>query len=81
MQSEQPKADSPKRKRRWFQFNLRALFVVVAIVAVQCAVCLPIVREWREQRRIVAELDELMAHYLRIIMRHGAQPINDNATQ
>ena len=33
--------------RRRFQFRLRTLFVVVTIVAVQCAVCLPAYREWQ----------------------------------
>jgi hypothetical protein len=30
-------ADPPKRKRRWFQFSLRTLLVVVTLVAVACA--------------------------------------------
>ncbi|HEV2970986.1 MAG TPA: hypothetical protein VGY55_13520 [Pirellulales bacterium] len=34
MQTEPPKAEQPKRKRRWFQFSLRSLFVVTTIVAV-----------------------------------------------
>jgi hypothetical protein len=43
-------AEPPKCKRRWFQFRLRTLLAVVAIVAVQCAVCLPMLREWRAAR-------------------------------
>jgi hypothetical protein len=35
MQTEPSKADPPKRKRRWFQFSLRTLMLLVAIVAVQ----------------------------------------------
>jgi hypothetical protein len=34
MQPEPPKADPPKRKRRWFQFSLRTLMIVVALLAV-----------------------------------------------
>ena len=30
MQTEPPKAEPPKRKRRWFQFSLRSLFYGVA---------------------------------------------------
>jgi hypothetical protein len=37
MQTEPPKADSPNRKRRWFQFSLRSLMIVVAVLAVPCA--------------------------------------------
>jgi hypothetical protein len=42
MPSELPKADPPKRKRRWFQFSLRTLFVIVTILALDRAICLPI---------------------------------------
>ena len=44
-------ADQPSPHRR-FQFRLRTLFVVAAIVAVQCAVCLPMLKEWQAQREI-----------------------------
>ena len=37
MQTEPPKADPPKRQRRWFQFSLRTLFVVVTAWAVLLA--------------------------------------------
>ena len=30
------KADLPKRKRRWFQFSLRTLLIVVTLLAVPC---------------------------------------------
>ena len=36
MQTEPPKAEPPKRKRRWFQFSLRTLLIVVAVLAVLC---------------------------------------------
>jgi Leucine rich repeat/Leucine Rich repeat len=36
MEAEPPKADPPKRKRRWFQFSLRSLMIFTAIVAVGC---------------------------------------------
>jgi hypothetical protein len=36
MQTEPSEAEPPKRKRRWFQFSLRAL-LVVTLLAVACA--------------------------------------------
>jgi hypothetical protein len=34
MQTEPPKADLPKRKRRWFQFSLRTLLIAVTLLCV-----------------------------------------------
>jgi hypothetical protein len=34
METEPPKADPPKRKRRWFQFSLRSLMIGVTLLAV-----------------------------------------------
>jgi hypothetical protein len=45
-------ADQPSPRRR-FQFRLRTLFVVLTIVAVQCAVCLPGLRQWQRMQRSV----------------------------
>jgi hypothetical protein len=62
MEAEPIKAALPKRKRRWFQFSLRTLLIVTTVVAVQCAVCLPIFRDWQkynstaERVRRVSEL-------------------------
>jgi hypothetical protein len=36
MQTEPPKADPPKLKRRWFQFSLRTLLIAVTLLAVVC---------------------------------------------
>ena len=36
MEAEPPQADRPKRKRRWFQFNLRTLMIGVTLLAVAC---------------------------------------------
>jgi Tfp pilus assembly major pilin PilA len=52
MRTEPPNAEPPKRKRRWFQFSLRTLMIVVAIVAVQCAVCLPMLKKWQTQQKM-----------------------------
>jgi hypothetical protein len=37
MQAEPPKADPPKRKRRWFQFSLGTLLIGVTLLAIPCA--------------------------------------------
>ena len=34
MQTEPPKADPPKRKRRWYQFSLRTLMIFTMVVAI-----------------------------------------------
>ena len=34
MEAEPPKAEPPKRKRRWFQFSLRTLMIVVTLLAI-----------------------------------------------
>jgi hypothetical protein len=37
MEAKPPKAEQPKRKRRWFQFSLRTLLIFTLIVAIACA--------------------------------------------
>jgi hypothetical protein len=37
MQTEPPETEPPKRNRRWFQFSLRSLMIVVTLLAVPCA--------------------------------------------
>jgi len=37
MQTGPPKAEPPKRKRRWFQFSLRSLQIAVALLAILSA--------------------------------------------
>ena len=37
LEADLPKADPPKRQRRWFQFSLRTLMIVVTLLAVVCA--------------------------------------------
>ena len=52
MEAEPPKAEPPKRKRRWFQFSLRTLLIVVALLAAMCAY---LVHEVRTAKEIVEE--------------------------
>ena len=51
MQTEPPKADPPKHKRRWFQFSLRTLLIFTLI----CAVGSVWVARRIEQKRKVRE--------------------------
>ena len=37
MQAEPPKPEPPKRKRRWYQFSLRTLMIVVTVAALVSA--------------------------------------------
>jgi Tfp pilus assembly protein FimT len=61
MEAEPPKAAPPNRKRRRFQFRLRTLMLIAAIVAVQCAVCFPALKRWQKQREVEEALQELIA--------------------
>jgi hypothetical protein len=54
MEAEPPKADSPKRKRRRFQFSLRTLLIGVTLLAVPCAYT-----GWQE--KIISERREVVA--------------------
>ena len=54
MEAEPPKAEPPKRKRRWFQFSLRTLMIVITLLAIPCAyVC--------HEAKIVAKRKALLA--------------------
>ena len=37
MQTESPKAEPPKRKRRWYQFSLRTLLIFTVVCAIGSA--------------------------------------------
>jgi Tfp pilus assembly protein FimT len=58
MQSEPPKADLPKRRRRGLQFSLRDLLALVALAAVACAIAFPMVRKWQRIRAIQEKANE-----------------------
>ena len=50
--------------KRRFQFRLRTLLVVMAIVAVQCAVCLPMLRELKEREEYRRALVRRTIHFM-----------------
>jgi Leucine Rich repeat len=53
MQTEPLKADPPKRRRRWFQFSLRTLMIVVLIAAIPCAWLRSKIEQKRQERQTV----------------------------
>jgi hypothetical protein len=55
MEAEPPNADSPKRKRRWFQYSLRTLLIGVTLLAVVCGYV-----GW--QAKIVREREAMLSH-------------------
>ncbi|HEV2971230.1 MAG TPA: DUF1559 domain-containing protein [Pirellulales bacterium] len=62
METDSPKAATPKSKRRWFQFSLRSLFVVVTVVAVVCGYLAheaKIEREAANGRELLNELRQI----------------------
>jgi hypothetical protein len=59
MQTEPPKADPPKRKRRWFQFSLRSLLIFTLICAIASAWLGREIERKRKEREAVAAIVKL----------------------
>ena len=59
MQPDPPKAEPPKRKRRWFQFSLRSLLVTTFIVAVACGWLGKKIEQKRREREAVEAIVKL----------------------
>jgi hypothetical protein len=55
MEAEPPKADRPKRKRRWCQFSLRTLFVVFSILIIWLGAW---IQSAREQERAIKAIQQ-----------------------
>jgi hypothetical protein len=53
MQTEPPKADPPKRKRRWFQFSVRTLMIFVTLIATAAWVV-------ADRQRLIRERDDAL---------------------
>lgn len=51
--------DKPKPKRRWFQFRLKTLFIVVAVLCVPLAWVGVRMNQKRHERAVIAELEQL----------------------
>ena len=59
MEAEPPKAEPPKRKRRWFQFSLRTLMIFTLICAVGCAWVVRRMERKRKEREAVEAIEKL----------------------
>jgi hypothetical protein len=59
MEAKPPKADPPKRKRRWFQFSLRTLMTFTAICAIASAWLGKRIEQKRKERESVAAIVKL----------------------
>ena len=62
VQSDPPKADTPKRKRRWFQFSLRSLLIFTLICAVACGWVARRAAQKRRQLDAIASLLKMGAY-------------------
>jgi hypothetical protein len=58
MQTEPPKPDSPKRKRRWHQFSLRTLMILTLVIAVPCALLGRKIERKRRERAALKTIEE-----------------------
>jgi internalin A len=56
MQAEPPKADPPKRKRRWFQYSLRSVLIFTVICAVAAGWLGKTIERKRQEREAVAAI-------------------------
>ena len=55
MQTEPPKADPPKRKRRWLQFSLRSLMIFTLIVGIGMATWIVPLKKSAEKQKAAVE--------------------------
>jgi hypothetical protein len=62
MQTELPRADPPKRKRRWFQFSLRTLMIFTLFLAIGCGLMARRVEQKRNEREAVDAIVKLGGH-------------------
>ena len=71
MQTEPQKAEPPKRKRRWYQFSLRTLFIFTAIVAIPYAYVGSQARIVRERRAMLSAVIDSGGGYRAYLPKEG----------
>ena len=59
MKNQQDLVCDPKSKLQWFQFSLKTLLIVVTLVAIPCSWLAVKLKEAKEQREAVAEIEKL----------------------
>jgi hypothetical protein len=62
MQTDSPKADPPKRKRRWFQYSLRTLLIFTLVCAVASAWLANKMEQKRKERDAVTAIVKSGGH-------------------
>jgi hypothetical protein len=55
MKTDSPKADSPKRKRRWLQFSLRTLMIAVLVVGIGMATWIVPIKKRAEKQKAAVD--------------------------
>src|SRR5437660_677517 len=83
MQTEPPKADPPKRKRRWFQFSLRSLMALMLLAGIGMT-WLVALKHQAERQRIAVEIilkdgGIVLYDYQEHTLPSGATAYSDNA--
>jgi hypothetical protein len=73
MPTEPAKAEPPKLKRRWFQFSLRTLLIVVTLLAAICPVVVWVVRD---RDRLIQERDDAMRRAAQAEAELKAKPMS-----
>jgi hypothetical protein len=65
MEAKSPKVDAPKRKRRWYQFSLRTLLIVMLVVSIPCALLGRKIERKRREREVLDAINKIggQVHY------------------
>jgi hypothetical protein len=74
METEPHKVEPPKRKRRWFQFSLRTLMIVVMLLALPCAYVGWQAKIVRERRALLDSIKAAGGSDLTVVLYNSASP-------